>query len=73
VTQKEKVRVVTNIQPSVDLLKDLIGPQHLPDDQYKKVSQLRDLLDKMLALDPVKRISTHDALVHPFIQDKTNS
>ncbi|OWA52302.1 Serine/threonine-protein kinase PRP4-like protein [Hypsibius exemplaris] len=70
VTQKEKTRIVTNIQPTVDLLKELIGSQHLPDDQYKKVNQLRDLLDRMLALDPLKRISINDALTHAFIQDK---
>ncbi|XP_055334548.1 serine/threonine-protein kinase PRP4 homolog [Paramacrobiotus metropolitanus] len=70
VTQKEKIRVVTNIQPTIDLLKELVGSQHLPEDQYKKVSQLRDLLDKMLGLDPLKRISLSDALSHPFIQDR---
>ena len=64
------MRVVSNIQPTVDLLRELIGSQHLPEDQFKKVNQLRDLLDKMLCLDPVKRISLNDALTHPFIQDK---
>ena len=31
------------------------------------VLQLKDLLDKMLTLDPTKRITVKEALSHPFI------
>lgn len=58
------------LKPTRDLQQELIGQQNLPDDQAKKVSQLKDLLDKTLALDPAKRISLNHALSHPFIQDK---
>lgn len=48
----------------------MIGFQRLPEDQMKKVMQLKDLLDKVLMLDASKRISINQALTHPFIQEK---
>ncbi|KAG8133278.1 hypothetical protein E2320_011084, partial [Naja naja] len=53
----EKVTVMSTINPTKDLLADLIGCQRLPEDQRKKVHQLKDLLDQILMLDPAKRIS----------------
>ncbi|XP_013378564.1 serine/threonine-protein kinase PRP4 homolog [Lingula anatina] len=70
VTQREKVTVLGNVSPSRDLLAELIGYQRLPEDQMRKVTQLKDLLEKMLMLDPAKRISINHALTHPFIQEK---
>jgi len=58
------------IKPVRDLQLELVSDQNLPDDQHRKVSQLRDLLEKIFALDPAKRISLNQALAHPFIQDK---
>lgn len=58
------------IKPIRDLQTELIAQQNLPDDQIRKVTQLRDLLDKIFALDPAKRISLNHALAHPFIQEK---
>ena len=58
------------INPSKDILADLIANQRLPEDQLRKVTQLRDLLEKMLMLDPNKRLSVNEALRHPFIQDR---
>ncbi|KAG1652177.1 Serine/threonine-protein kinase PRP4 [Nymphon striatum] len=55
VTEKEKVVAMTSVNPSKDLSTDLIGYQRLPEDQLKKVGQLKDLLDKILMLDPSKR------------------
>uniref|UniRef100_A0A182LSB1 Serine/threonine-protein kinase PRP4 homolog n=1 Tax=Anopheles culicifacies TaxID=139723 RepID=A0A182LSB1_9DIPT len=69
-TEREKVVVVSVIKPTRDLQQELIAGQNLPDDQIRKVSQLKDLLDKVFALDPAKRISLNHALAHPFIQDK---
>ncbi|XP_036414703.1 pre-mRNA processing factor 4Bb isoform X2 [Colossoma macropomum] len=70
VTEREKVTVMSTINPTKDLLADLIGGQRLPEEQRKKVMQLKDLLDGTLMLDPAKRISINQALQHPFIQDK---
>lgn len=58
------------VKPTRDLQQELIAHQNLPEEQVRKVTQLRDLLDKMFALDPSKRISLNHALAHPFIQDK---
>lgn len=69
-TEREKVVVVSVIKPNRDLQQELIAGQNLPDDQIRKVTQLKDLLDKVFALDPAKRISLNHALAHPFIQDK---
>ncbi|XP_072267870.1 serine/threonine-protein kinase PRP4 homolog isoform X2 [Pyxicephalus adspersus] len=70
VTEREKVTVMSTINPTKDLLADLIGCQRLPEEQRKKVHQLKDLLDQILMLDPAKRISINQALQHPFIQEK---
>lgn len=67
---QEKVTVLTTISPSKDLLSDLIGHQRLPEDQLKKVNQLKDLLEKLLVSDTRKRPSINESLTHPFIQDK---
>ncbi|KAA8580600.1 hypothetical protein FQN60_013558 [Etheostoma spectabile] len=70
VTEREKVTVMSTINSTKDLLTDMIGGQRLPEDQRKKVMQLKDLLDGTLMLDPAKRISINQALQHPFIQEK---
>uniref|UniRef100_A0A667ZWB7 Serine/threonine-protein kinase PRP4 homolog n=1 Tax=Myripristis murdjan TaxID=586833 RepID=A0A667ZWB7_9TELE len=70
VTEREKVTVMSTINPTKDLLADMVGGQRLPEDQRKKVMQLKDLLDGTLMLDPAKRISINQALQHPFIQEK---
>uniref|UniRef100_H3D826 Serine/threonine-protein kinase PRP4 homolog n=1 Tax=Tetraodon nigroviridis TaxID=99883 RepID=H3D826_TETNG len=70
VTEREKVTVISTMNPTKDLLADMIGGQRLPEDQRKKVMQLKDLLDGTLMLDPAKRISINQALQHPFIQEK---
>lgn len=70
VTHREKVTGLTQINISKPLLSEMVGFQRLPEDQLKKVMQLKDLLDKVLMLDPSKRISINQALTHPFIQEK---
>lgn len=61
---------MTVVKVSRDLQSELVAGQALPQDQLKKVTQLKDLLEKALAIDPAKRISLNNALTHPFIQEK---
>uniref|UniRef100_A0A673IVG9 Serine/threonine-protein kinase PRP4 homolog n=1 Tax=Sinocyclocheilus rhinocerous TaxID=307959 RepID=A0A673IVG9_9TELE len=70
VTEREKVNVMSTINPTKDLSMDMVGRQALPEDQRKKVVQLKDLLDQILVLDPAKRITINQALQHPFIQER---
>ncbi|XP_059156068.1 serine/threonine-protein kinase PRP4 homolog isoform X2 [Physella acuta] len=70
VTQREKVTVMSSINATKDMLADMVPFNRLPEDQLRKVTQLKDLLDKLLALDPSKRIPINQALSHPFITEK---
>lgn len=67
---QEKIVVMPVIKPCRNLQQELVADQSLPEEQLRKVSQLRDLLDSLFALDPSKRISLNLALAHPFIQEK---
>lgn len=58
------------IRATRNLHYELIADQNLPEDQLRKVIQLRELLDSIIALDPAKRIPLNQALAHPFIQEK---
>ena len=40
----------------------------LKDDELKMITSFIDLLDKCMTLDPAKRITPKEALVHPFIR-----
>ena len=66
--QKDKITLITNITGSRDLHSELIANQRLPDDQLKKVLQLKDLLDKILVIDTTKRIGIREAISHPFVE-----
>ena len=70
ITEREKTTVLTNINPSRDLMNDLIGREKLQDSHMKKVVQFKDLLEKCFPVDPAKRNTLNQALMHPFIQDK---
>ncbi|XP_054732288.1 serine/threonine-protein kinase PRP4 homolog [Anastrepha obliqua] len=70
ITEREKIVVMPVVKPTRNLQQELIADQNLPDDQHRKVTQLKDLLDNIFALDPSKRISLNQALTHPFIQEK---
>eukprot|EP01138_Halocafeteria_seosinensis_P011585 gb/GECG01011834.1/.p1 GENE.gb/GECG01011834.1/~~gb/GECG01011834.1/.p1 ORF type:complete len:706 (+),score=131.77 gb/GECG01011834.1/:1-2118(+) len=53
-------------KPQVDIRSKLLAHKS-KDDSRKLVLLLQDLLDKMLTLDPNKRISVREALKHPFV------
>lgn len=61
---------MTVIKANRDLQAELVAGQSLPADQLRKMTQLKDFLEKALAVDPSKRISLNNSLTHPFIQDK---
>lgn len=61
---------MTVIKANRDLQAELVAGQSLPADQLRKMTQLKDFLEKALAVDPAKRISLNNSLTHPFIQDK---
>jgi serine/threonine-protein kinase PRP4 len=42
----------------------------LSESEQRKVLQLKDILEKILALDPSKRLTPAQALTHPFITEK---
>ncbi|RNA05346.1 serine threonine- kinase PRP4 -like protein, partial [Brachionus plicatilis] len=70
ITKNEKVSVLSNIPVSRDIQNELIGNQRLPEDQLKKVLQLKDLLDRILVIDTSKRITIKEAMIHPFVDEK---
>lgn len=69
-TQREKVVTMPVVNKTRHLETELTGGHKLPEEQHRKVGQLRDFLEKVHMLDPAKRISLNQCLTHPFIQDK---
>ncbi|KAJ3986840.1 kinase-like domain-containing protein [Lentinula detonsa] len=57
-------------KPARDLRSRLMPPTSvkMKDDESKMLTSFIDLLDKCLALDPARRITPREALVHPFIR-----
>lgn len=73
VTEREKTTVLSAVNATVDIRKEILGGQsasRMPEEQLRKINQLIDLLDKCLSLDPTKRMSVNQAIVHPFITEK---
>ncbi|EGD72211.1 CMGC/DYRK/PRP4 protein kinase [Salpingoeca rosetta] len=70
VTQQEKVTLLKFQNPTTDLKALLLKNQSLTSDQQRHFTNFRDLLDKMLIVDPDKRISVRHALRHPFITEQ---
>ena len=70
VTKKEKITVLSFVNPKKDLLASLIGSQKLSEIEMRKVQQLKDFIEKCLILDPTKRLTLSHALSHQFITEK---
>jgi len=70
VTGANVVKKVHITKPSRDLRQRLMphSSVKLKDEEAKLLTSFVDLLDKCLALDPAKRITPKEALVHPFIR-----
>jgi serine/threonine-protein kinase PRP4 len=58
-------------KPTRDLRSRLLPPSSvqlkMKDDELKQLHNLIDLLDKCLQLDPARRLTPRDALLHPFL------
>jgi serine/threonine-protein kinase PRP4 len=61
-------RPVRRLIPNPQVKKDFAGLLAGMDSDKKKLAQLADLLERMMALDPDKRITPKDALKHPFFE-----
>lgn len=71
VTEREKVVVMSSVKATRDLQTELSPSHHrMPPAETRKIGQLKDLLERMLMLDPAKRASLNHSLAHPFIQEK---
>ncbi|KAI1785638.1 kinase-like domain-containing protein [Ganoderma leucocontextum] len=70
VTGLDAVRKVHITKPTRDLRQRVLPPNSvkLKDEESKLLLSFVDLLEKCLALDPLKRITPKEALVHPFIR-----
>ncbi|KAG2360477.1 kinase-like domain-containing protein [Suillus spraguei] len=70
VTGANVVRKVHISKPSRDLRARLMPPASvkMKDDEMKLLTSFIDLLDKCMALDPARRITPKEALIHPFIR-----
>ena len=62
------VRVLSNIKPT-RVLRDilLVDSSSMTDEEQRLVSYFVDFIDKGLNLNPEKRLTVKDALIHPFI------
>ncbi|CAE8671627.1 unnamed protein product [Polarella glacialis] len=81
-TGEEIIRIITDNTAKKELkdyILDRVGPdkqksKEREDQQYvKKALHFADLMDKMLALDPEKRITADDALKHHFVEDSKST
>ncbi len=70
ITKQEKFSVLANIPVTRTLNADIASNHRMPEDQAKKIDQLKDLLDKILVIDTAKRVTIRQACLHPFIEDK---
>jgi serine/threonine-protein kinase PRP4 len=62
------VRMVSNIKPTKELREILlVDSSSMTSEEQRLVSYFVDFLDKGLNLNPEKRLSVKDALLHPFI------
>lgn len=67
---KQLVKLIEIAQPTASLSTTILSSKAGSDDRHY-VSQLSDLLDKSLNLDPTKRLTVEDALRHVLFKSAT--
>ncbi|GHJ85748.1 hypothetical protein NliqN6_2150 [Naganishia liquefaciens] len=71
ITGQDITKSIVISKATRDLKSRLMPPSNvqlrMKDDDLKLLTSFVDLLDKMLMLDPAKRISVREALLHPFL------
>ena len=70
-TGESIVKRVNTTRPTEDLRAKLIqgdAAKHMHSEELRQTTLLIDLLNRMLELDPAKRITPLDALQHAFVQ-----
>ncbi len=67
---QDVVRKVHTSKPTRDLRARLMPPSsaQMKEDERKLLTSFVDLLDRCLVLDPARRITPKEALVHPFLR-----
>jgi serine/threonine-protein kinase PRP4 len=69
ITQTPMIRRINGVPKTRDLKTELLAADENSEytNNRKRILQLADLLEKCLALDPVRRITVDEALEHPFL------
>ena len=65
--------MMSTINATKELTESLIESHKVEEDLKRKVVQFKDLIDKLLMLDPSKRLAVNQALAHPFITERIQS
>ena len=65
--------MMSTMNATKELTESLVDSHKVEDDLKRKVLQFKDLMDKLLLLDPSKRLSVNQALTHPFITERMQS
>ena len=65
--------MMSTMNATKELTESLVDSHKVEDDLKRKVLQFKDLMDKLLLLDPSKRLAVNQALTHPFITERMQS
>ena len=65
--------MMSTMNATKELTESLVDSHKVEDDLKRKVLQFKDLMDKILLLDPSKRLAVNQALTHPFITERMQS
>ncbi|CAG8539108.1 24574_t:CDS:10 [Dentiscutata erythropus] len=71
ISNKEVVKTIVITKPTRDLKTRLLSKtSHMTDEELRLLTAFVDLLDKCLNLNPEKRLTVKEALMHPFVTGK---